>query len=47
MSKRTNMKDKNVTAEETALIWLRENESIWMDWVTGDVAQRVKQALSS
>ena len=41
------MKEKGLKPEEAALIWLRENESIWMNWVTSDVAQKVKQALSS
>jgi glycine betaine/proline transport system substrate-binding protein len=41
------MKERGLKPEEAALIWLRENESIWMNWVTSDVAQKVKQALSS
>jgi glycine betaine/proline transport system substrate-binding protein len=41
------MKEKGLKPEETALDWLRENEDVWTNWVAGDVAQRVKQALSS
>jgi glycine betaine/proline transport system substrate-binding protein len=41
------MKERNLKPEEAALIWLRENESIWMNWVTSNIAQKVKQALSS
>jgi glycine betaine/proline transport system substrate-binding protein len=40
------MKERDLKPEEAALIWLRENENIWMNWVTNDVAQKVKQALN-
>ena len=35
------MKERDLKPEEAALIWLRENENIWMNWVTSDVAQKV------
>ena len=41
------MKEKDLKPEEFALIWLKENENIWSSWVSGDVAQKVKQALGS
>ena len=40
------MKEKDLTPEEAGLLWLKENESVWSQWVPSDVAQRVKQALS-
>jgi glycine betaine/proline transport system substrate-binding protein len=41
------MKENEHKPEEAALVWLKENEDIWSTWVPSDVAQRVKQALSS
>ena len=40
------MKEKDLTPEEAVLMWLKENESVWSQWVPSDVAQKVKQALN-
>jgi len=39
------MKDRNLKPQTAALDWLKKNESVWLNWVPGDVAKKVKQAL--
>lgn len=41
------MKDRDLKPETAALEWLKKNEGVWSNWVSGDVVQKVKQALSS
>ncbi|MCR1897668.1 ABC transporter substrate-binding protein [Irregularibacter muris] len=39
------MQDNNTTAEEAGLWFLREKEDIWTQWVSEDIAQKVKEAI--
>lgn len=41
-----NMKENDLKPEEAGLMWLRENENVWSQWVPSDVAQRAEQVLS-
>jgi glycine betaine/proline transport system substrate-binding protein len=40
------MQEKDLTPEDAALIWLKDHEEIWSQWVTAEAAQKVKQMLS-
>lgn len=37
--------DNDASADETAVWWMKENEDIWTDWVSEEVAEKVKEAL--
>ncbi|NIR29054.1 MAG: ABC transporter substrate-binding protein [Gammaproteobacteria bacterium] len=39
------MQDNDATAEEAAVWFLKEKESLWTKWVPGDVAEHVKASL--
>lgn len=39
------MKENNLTPQEAAQLWLKENEQVWSQWLPNDVAQRVKEQL--
>ena len=38
--------DNNKEWDEAAVYWLKNNENIWINWVTGDAAANIKEALS-
>ena len=40
------MDDNEFDAEETALWFLKNKETVWMKWVSSDVAEKVKSALA-
>lgn len=37
--------DNDASADETAVWWMKENEDIWTNWVSEEVAEKVKEAL--
>ncbi len=39
------MKEQELTPEEAALMWLKDNEAVWSQWAPGDVVGRVREAL--
>lgn len=41
------MSDQGTTFAKTAVWWLKNHEGVWSRWVPADVAQKVKEALTS
>lgn len=39
------MESEDASAHETAIKFLKENEDIWLDWVSDEVAEKVKDAI--
>lgn len=39
------MEENDVTAEEAGKWWMIEHEDIWTDWVSDDIADKVKEAI--
>ena len=40
------IEDESLTPDEAAIIWLRDNQDVWSQWVSDDVAARVRQSLA-
>lgn len=39
------MHENDVSTEDAALWWLEEYEDVWMEWVPGDIAEKVQNAI--
>ena len=39
------MDENNATAEEAAIHFLKEDDAVWMEWVSLDAASRIESAL--
>jgi glycine betaine/proline transport system substrate-binding protein len=39
------LEENGASADETAIWWMKEHEDIWTEWVSEDVAKKVKDAL--
>ncbi len=39
------MEENEATTDEAAIYFLQEYESVWTEWVSADIASKVKEAL--